>query len=372
MSGLRIKAVSNWSQLAELGSLWQALAAQDEQAGIFNDWHWNSLWWEHYGHLGELLVLLVYDDQQLVGVGPFYRGQGKALGLAKLDTLRFIGSGGDTSPDDLNILAPGSMRQPVTDAICDYLLNEPGVGRLLLADIPVDSAFYKTFVAKAKNTRGYLVNPSIQSRLWTTLPAQWSDFRRQISRNTHKQMKRRQNRLDAVGNASITLCSSEQEIDQVFDALVHLHAARRQTKGGGGSFESEQYRAFHRALIKRLHQSKQVWLIALKLDDQIIGVEYAFMHNQTVHFFQSGFDPAHEQLSPGHVLMTFAIKQAIGQGAKRIDLLKGDYDYKSSYADKARKSAMLIYYRRGLFSLLARLNDARLKFKRASNYVGPR
>lgn len=364
MSSLRVTQVTAEHDFAALGELWQQLAAQDVHAGIFNDWQWNKLWWEHYAHLGQLLVLLVYNDQQLVGIGPFYRTQSKALGIAMCDTVRFIGSGGSTSPDDLNILALDSLRQPITDAICNHLLNANELGRLLLTDVNIDTVFYQTFITCAMQAKGYLVEPVYQSRRWSSLPAKWADYRNQISRNTHKQMKRRQNRLDSVGEATMQVCTTKHDIDEAFAALVSLHSARWQSKGQGGSFGIEQYRAFHFALVEQLHKLNQVWLVTLKLNNKIIGVEYAYLYKGTLMFFQTGFDPAHQQLSPGHVLMTFAIQQAIKRGATRIDLLKGDYEYKSSYANAIRQSATLGFYRRGLFSLLAWLNDLRLKFKR--------
>jgi len=363
LSKLRIIEVTDANEFAALGKSWQQLADQDEQTGLFNDWHWNKLWWAHYGHLGQLQVLVVYDDQQVVGIGPFYRCQSKVLGLRNCDTLRFIGTGGDTSPDDLNILALDSMRQLVTDSICDHLFMPEFPERLSLVDVRVESSFYTTFMARADRVRGYCVTPIVQSRRYASLPGQWSDFRKQISRNTHKQIKRRQNRLDALGNASLQICSNAEELEVAFKALVDLHSARWQSKGGSGSFDSESYQAFHFSLMQQLLQLGQLFLITLKIDEQIIAVEYAFLHKGTLLFFQTGFDPAYEHLSPGHVLMTYAIKHAIESGATRIDLLKGDYEYKSSYANARIESATLGFYRRGLNSVLARANDIRRRFK---------
>lgn len=363
MSQLRTTVVTETSDFEALGDAWQQLAAQDDQAGLFNDWQWNKLWWEHYGHLGELFLILVHEGQNLVGIGPFYRCQSRALGIAKRDTLRFIGTGGNTSPDDMNILAVLSIQAQVVDAICEQLLSTSSPSRLLLTDVNVDTAFYRSFTSLNGRSRGYHVKPTIQSRRWATLPSEWEGFRKQISRNTHKQMKRRQNRLNAAGEVSLQVCKTEDEIKAAFDALIALHVARWESKGESGSFGSEQYQQFHLSLIQQLHQRNQVWLVTLTLNNEIIGVEYAFMYKGTLMFFQTGFNPEHESLSPGHVLMTYAIQQAVESGATKIDLLKGEYEYKASYADQFRESASLGFYRTGLFSLLARLNDLRLKYK---------
>jgi len=184
-----------------------------------------------------------------------------------------------------------------TDSICDHLFMPEFPERLSLADVRVESSFYTTFMARAGLISGYCVTPIVQSRRYASLPGQWSDFRKQISRNTHKQIKRRQNRLDALGNASLQICSNAEELEVAFKALVDLHSARWQSKGGSGSFDSESYQAFHFSLMQQLLQLGQLFLITLKIDEQIIAVEYAFLHKGTLLFFQTGFDPAYEHLS---------------------------------------------------------------------------
>jgi len=356
VSQLHIQLITGEQEFAALAVQWQALAAQDEQAGIFNDWQWNSLWWQHYKHLGELYVLLVYSDERLVGLAPLYRNDSKAMRFFRQNTLRFIGTGGDTSPDDVNIVASSEHRAQVVDAVWDHLLKA-GFDRMIFVDLPAQSSFHETGLIRAGNAAGYVAAVKTQARRCADLPGDWAGFRQQISRNTHKRIKRRQNRLDTAGDVRFKICNSSEDVDIAFAALVKLHAKRWQAKGQGGAFSTDAYLGFHRKLMDELLAKEQLWLITLALDNEIIGVEYAFMYKHTLLFFQTGFDPEQEHLSPGHVLMTHAIQCAIESGVKRIDLLKGDYDYKSSYANQELDSASWTYYSTGLVSVLARIKD---------------
>jgi len=365
VTNLRVQVVTTEIEFASLADQWQRLAAIDEQATIFNDWSWNSLWWEHYKHLGELHVVLVYDKELLVGVGPFYRCRGKAMWFSSVDTLRFIGTGGDTSPDDLNILAHPSVQKEVADAVCEHLFGQQ-FHRILLSDVSQRSAFYPVFKSRAESTTGYVRTPDIHTRRFADLPSDWSSYRAQISRNTHKQIKRRKNRLNALGNVELKLCRTEQEVETAFDALVRLHVSRWQSRGHSGSFGSEQYCRFHQALMRKLFLEDQLWLITLEVDKDIIAVEYMFLYKQTLLFFQTGFNPEFERLSPGNVLIAHAIQLAIELGVRRIDLLKGDYSYKSSYANQELCSADVGFYAKGLNSVMAKVNDRRLEWKKAS------
>lgn len=357
----RIQLVTSETQFAELGDQWQKLAALDEQASLFNDWDWNSLWWAHYQHLGQLHVLLVFCEEQLVGIGPFYRTL-SVIGFGQVDTLRFIGTGGDTSPDDLNVLAHPRFKQEVANSLCDHLFKQP-LKRMLLADVSQRSAFYQAFKSRAINSSGYALNPVVHRRRCADLPDNWAGYRQQISRNTHKQIKRRQNRLLALGNVQFKLCRTEQQVDVAFESLVRLHVARWQTKGQSGSFGTDRYLRFHQALMRALLPKDQLWLITFEVNNEIVAVEYAFLYKRILLFFQSGFNPDYEHLSPGHALMTFAIKRAIESGVRRIDLLKGDYRYKSSYANQELSSADLRYYVKGLYGFIAKMKDQRVALK---------
>lgn len=356
VSSLHTQLITGEQEFAALADQWQKLAALDDQAAIFNDWHWCSLWWHHYKHLGKLYVLLVFNNQQLVGIAPFYHNSSRSLGVFKQHTLRFIGTGGDTAPDDVNMLALPAVRQQVVDVVWDHL-ESVKFERLLFSDLVIESSFNQTGLKRLRSGRGFTTKPKIYTRRIAQLPADWPSFRQQISRNTHKQIKRRQNRLATAGEVSFDLCQSETEVDDAFDALVRLHNARWQSKGGGGAFTSEAYCGFHRAFMRELHANNQLWLITLKVDKKIIGVEYAFEYKKTLMFFQTGFDPEFEQLSPGHVLMTFAIKRAIETGLRRIDLLKGDYQYKVSYTNAQLQSASWMHYSTAPLSAIAKLRD---------------
>lgn len=361
MTSLNIKVLRDANEFAALGESWQVLATCDPDATLFNDWHWNNLWWQHHQHLGQLFVVLVYQEQRLVGLAPFYKDQSKALGLFAQSTLRFLGTGGDTSPDDLNVLSDPGLRTAVCESVCHFIFADNSIERMLLADVPLESEFYKVFTRLAKKQLGYTLKPVVSERRCASLPRNWAGFREQISRNTHKQIKRRSNRLNAAGDVHMQVCGSIEEVNVAYDALVQLHLARWQSKpqGDSASFSSPAYVEFHRALVTKLFAEDQLRLFTLKLDGKVIAVEYAFLYNHTLLFFQTGFNPEFEHLSPGHVLMTFAIQQAIEWGQSKIDLLKGDYDYKNSYARDVIKSASIGYYRSGLVCTLAKVNDWR-------------
>ncbi len=351
---MRVTSIQSIQEFADLEQDWQRIAECDEQASFFSSWAWNWLWWQHYAHLGQLHIIVVHKEDQLIAIAPFYKTLTRLYRILTADTLRFLGSGSDTTPDDLTVIAMPDERDQALALICTHLFSSSLFSRLQLRDIPESSTFWRVLNLAKDSHSGFALKPIRHRRPYTLLPASWAEYRQQISRNTHKQIKRRHNNLERSGNFRFHRCTEPHEVTRASAALVHLHHARWRTKGQAGGFRSEAYINFHRELIDDLLSRQQLWLMTLELDENIIGVEYAYCYKGTLALFQAGFDPEYEHLSPGQMLMTYAIKEAIAEGLNSIDMLKGDYSYKSSYASGERISMDFDYCKSILLTISAR------------------
>ncbi|CAN0478914.1 unnamed protein product, partial [Hapterophycus canaliculatus] len=52
---------------------WIRLHRSCEKAGLFNSWYWSRLWWQYYGDMGELFIVVVKVNDVVQGIAPFYR-----------------------------------------------------------------------------------------------------------------------------------------------------------------------------------------------------------------------------------------------------------------------------------------------------------
>lgn len=330
--------------LAALGPEWERLAARAGQRLVFGGWHWNRLWWEHYGHLGTLHILVLREGGETVAIAPLYRTRTRALGLVPLDTLRFVGRGGDTAPDDLDIIADPARRESAAARFADHLVHEARWQRLVLEDLPRGGAFHRALLARLRRRPGWLREGPVHARLEATLPDGWEGWLAARGRGRRKRYRRRTNRLAAAGVARFSPCRDAATVERAREALIRLHRLRR-AGGSAGAFRSNAYIGFHRALMHALLPRGELSLLTLELDGEIIGVEYGYRVGDTLSFFQSGFDLRHERLAPGHLLMSEAIRLAISDGLARIDLLRGDHPYKREYGDRWLESIDLDFVR---------------------------
>jgi CelD/BcsL family acetyltransferase involved in cellulose biosynthesis len=99
----------------------------------------------------------------------------------------------------------------------------------------------------------------------------------------------------------------------------------------------------------------------LKHEQKPAGAVIVFWFGETASFYQSGWDPDSPLVrrSPGIVLLTQTIKDAIENGFRYYDFLRGDENYKGRLTKSSRRTVTLLLAR----SFLARkyLDAARLK-----------
>ncbi len=334
---------------------WQHLASRSRAASVFNGWHWNRLWWQHYGDLGELCIVVVRINNTVRMIAPFYVCRTRMFRIWPVKTLKFIGTGGDTSPDDLDVLYDQPFQAVTLSAVAQSILRSlPELARISLADVPAQSPLLDEL------TTSDAANGWSSPRLWKTqrrvqqLPDSLETYLAGLSRNARKHWRRRTKALSATEGFHFSRCTSAQEVDDTFDELVSLHRSRHATKGKTDSFNSHRYLQFHRTLMHRLLQSDELWLVKLQLNQRTVGVEYAYLCNGELAFFQAGFDPEYQSVSPGHQLMMHMIEHAIATGVTSIDLLKGDYDYKNSYTRQWRTTVSIDWWRSSVVTMLYR------------------
>ena len=361
---LTISCLRSDDAFSQLKSVWQTLERKDTQCMPANTWQWAQLWWQHYATRKDTLVLLVARSaNRVVAIAPLYIDNGRMCRVVPVRVLRFIGSGRDTSQDYLNIIALPEYRKAAEKAFLFEMTQLKGWQKLYLCNMREDSSLVSSARSFVRQQPGVLLPEGENKLMQAPLPSSWDQYQASLSRKRRKQINHRQNRLNAAGISELSICSTRADVAEASDALVKLHRLRWQSKGKPGAFLTNSYEQFHRAVINEFFANDALWLTTLKLDGQIIGVQYILLWRGTLQFFQSGYSPKHESLSPGHTLFTYAIRRGIEQGVVDIDFLKGYYEYKSAYAKHYVTTCDVGFIRPGIRSMLGYLLRVALKMR---------
>ena len=355
---LTVECLQSAEAVEQLRAIWQTLERLDPHCTPFNTWTWNSLWWHHYRKAGDTLALLIVrQERRVVAIAPLYIHSSRMCKVIPVRELRFVGSGGGTCADYLDIIALPALRRAAEQAVMHYLPSIPGWQKLLLTGMREGSNLARQaslFVAEHSGVTLAQQHHVLQT---AALPDTVEDYRAQLSGEQFEQNDHAQHGLDAAGEARLSICASNEELAEAADALLELHRQCSDHPPEADAFRSVADEQFHRAVIRQFFAADALWLATLTLNEQIIGVEYIFIWRGELLFVHGAYSPEHESLSPGHVLFTHVIQRGIEQGMTGLNLLKGQNPSQSAYARDRTHTVDIGYLRPGIRGLIAATRD---------------
>jgi len=310
-------------ELVALAPEWMALWRRVPTATPFQTPAWLLAWWQHLGG-GELAVIAARDDQGiLVGLAPLF------------------------------IHVDGSTRKlvPIGIGISDYhdfLLdpfNERAAMAALFERLRQERHRWDVIAVEELNPEArLLVHPcppgwsddvaDQENCLVLSLPAGTTRIEDAIPRGKLRDLRQAGHRTRRRGVVKLEQPASAEE---PLEALLRLHGARWAKRGEpGGVLASPQVQAFHREAAPALFTAGILRMYVLRIDGRIIGSYYGFLHRARAYAYLTGFDPDYAFESPGTLLLGHAIMEAMREGARLFDMLRGSERHKYSWGASAQ------------------------------------
>ncbi|HEX9161450.1 MAG TPA: GNAT family N-acetyltransferase, partial [Thermoanaerobaculia bacterium] len=291
---------------------------RDPAATPFQSPEWVLPWFRHFGS-GEILGLAARADGGLEAFAPLFILRDEDDPSESLGML--IGTG---NTDYLDVLA--TSREAV-----DVIVARATEADCAMWDLQQLRESSPLLAAAAPAGYEDLVEPHDACLV---LSIDGADLGSTHFRKKLRYYRRSLERLGSVRVETPTM----QTIDRFMDALFDLHAARWKVRGLPGMLAAEVDQSFHREVARGMLHSGALRMYAICLDDRIVAVFYGFAHHETVYFYLSGYDPALEKLSPGTLVVAHAVEEAVRDGAKTFDFLRGAEDYKYAWGAEDRRN----------------------------------
>jgi CelD/BcsL family acetyltransferase involved in cellulose biosynthesis len=343
---ITVRVVESEAGLVSLADEWERLQASSAVTSVFESFEWQSAWWRTYGQGRPLRLLVASDEGAVVGILPLWVHTVEAMRVP-VRLLRFVGSGGDTYPDDLGAILAPSREAEVARALADAVMKLRGWDVLLLTDMQSESAFPSAMRAAAGAKGAACLTGCSERIAFLELPATWDAWLATLHRDRRYRIKNIRKKLVAAHkDARFFVWSDPETLDQGVDRLVHLHRKRwSRVEGGSKSFETPEYVGFHRAVMKALLPKDRLRLYALEAGGEVIAMYYFYRFRDRVYLMQSGFDPDLAAVKPGQVLLGHVVEHAIGEKDTVLDFLRGDHRYKDELATGERETVYVTAFR---------------------------
>lgn len=291
---------------------------------------WVVPWWRHAAPKGALLrILVVTDEDGLVGVGPFFAARGRGAVMVH-------GVIGATTAARSTLVARPGKEEVAARHFARLLSNsEPPARVVALAGVP-DDVLHRALLVEMRQRF-----PSLHIREDMALPApvvhldssSFDEWYASKSRNFRQQTRRRRRQLDSLGGHFRAAASGDEVRASLVD-FVALHHSRWEWRGGSAVLTPGVETALLETA-QALAPTHRFRLWALDVQGRTIASMAFLSAGDELGWWLGGFDEAWSKYQPGIATMLAAIEDAFEHGNTRLMLGAGGQAMKQRFADDA-------------------------------------
>ncbi|PIY68604.1 hypothetical protein COY90_05065 [Candidatus Roizmanbacteria bacterium CG_4_10_14_0_8_um_filter_39_9] len=269
---------------------------------------------KHFSHTDNVLLLDVYDNEEMVAWGAFEKVNDSVifLGMKKVEENQEI-----TDFGDITVLQPDADYPSVWTAICEYFKMQ-GITKIQLDYVKEDSETYQFFQT---NPQSVITKQEVSP--FITLPASWEEYLESLERTDRKELKRKLRRIETQPFKFIV---QNTVTEAQFGEFIRLH---RLSDSAKNKFMTNKMRNFFWDLSQAPKAGEwRTTFYFLTLNDVYAAAVFTFISDSKILMYNSGFDPSMGYYSVGLILKTMIIKRAIEDKKKIVDFLRGNERYK--------------------------------------------
>ncbi len=298
---------------ASLEGEWQRLLA----AGIVNEPfllpEWLENWWKHWRGSDRLLLMGLEQDGALQAIAPLRRHGDSILLLGDREVC-----------DYLDLIVPAGQE----DAFCQHLLDYlDGLDWRTLDFQPLlPTSPILTSLAPRAAERGHKISvEQIDVSPGMTLPSDWDIYLDALDKKDRHELRRKLRRLYLEKNVHYNVIKAEANVNEVMPDFFSLFRLSRPEKN---NFLTPEMADYFTDMAARMAGLGHLRLLFLNIGEKQVAAALCFDYGDTFYLYNSGYDPAYAHLSVGLLSKALCVREAIAQGRKRFDFLRGAEPYK--------------------------------------------
>jgi len=366
---MKVELINNIEDFKDLKAQWEELLSTSSAKSIFLSWEWLYHWWTNFGTGRELYILLVKDsiNDVLIGIVPLFKESVRVVGVAKIDTLRFLGADEGAS-DFLDFICQPGYEEKFLWAVHDFLKTHKGEWDLIeFSEVDGDSHAISRLKA-AVLSEFWLLETRSQTCPYLKLPQSFGQLGYEVSTKLLKNLRWAEKQLMIKMGAVFSVNDEQSSIEEKIDTLFKLHKTRFSHKENNvSSFAGDRIKKFHLAVAESFDKAGRLRFYSIKIGNETIACLYAFRYKDRVFYYQTGYNPEFGKYSVGTVVLSFAIKSAIEEGASEFHFLRGEEPYKVRWTKEKKLTKRLCVLKKdipgSLFFTLLRARYALSAFK---------
>lgn len=386
-----IKIITHIEDFDALEKQWNELAWKSN-TDIFQTFEWNRIWWNHFGTNKKLHIFTVSRGDILIGIAPFFEDDVSLFGLKIYSGLRFLGSfliqpegkplvGSISYSDYLGcIIEPGNERDFYQLLLQYFKRIKTTFSEIILDEVSEESGLFTTMVPLLAEKEYGLEFKIIKASSCPIiqLNSTWEAYLKTMSVKD-RYNARRYNKRSKKGDHKafkVEKIKQAEDLPSVLSDFFRMHQLQWNNRGFAGTFLESRMHNFFLEITKSFHKKNWVQFnmaIPIEEETKIVAIDVLITYKNKISLMHRGMDenPLYKKQGPGNVLLYSKLQEAINDGVKVFDMLRGTEEFKLRMATKIIQNHKIIINSdndfRGLLPLIVKKY---LKIKRQLRLEG--
>lgn len=358
-----IKIISHIEDFEALEQEWDELALKSD-THIFQTFEWNRIWWKHFGDNRKLHIVAVFSGNKLAGIAPLFEDDVTLFGHKVYSCLRFIGSyvsqpegeplvGRISYSDYLDCIIQPGYEQLFYLLMLQHLDEIDSVfDEIILDEVSKESSVCNTMIplmALSNYGLSYKIKQASSSPV-IQLDSTWKSYLDSMSvkdrynaRRYYKRSKQGSKRVFRIEKIK-----HSGELPGVLEDFIRMHQQQWNNRGFPGTFSEKRMLDFFMEIAGSFHEKDWIEfnmaVPAEKADLKYVAVDVFLTYKNKVYLMHRGMDedPLYRKQGPGNVLLYARLHEAINDGVKVFDMLRGTEEFKLRLATKINQNKKII------------------------------
>jgi len=361
---LRVREHASFAEARPWAGKWDRIILDTGRGEVFCSYEWMSSWWDSFARRGMKLILLsVWDGEELAGIAPFMVSR-RWFGVLPVRALEFVSmwkfAGSAASVlGSVDIVARGG-EEAVAREIATYLSARSSAWDLArFHPLKENSPFLAALEASSSRERRDFRARHVFDNAILNVDRGLVQFRQNLSPKFRARLRQSEAKLRRRGNLEYSEASSPDALGEAWDAVLEVE--RRSWKWTKGiTITSAAYRDFYRTLATRLAEAGWLRLGILHFQGRPVAYSLMAKTGSSAVFLKTGYDESLADCSPGSISMLIAFERLAAEGVSRINMLSGDWEYKSKWHAAPEPHCEAFLFGDGMYGRLLQLLYFRL------------
>lgn len=315
---------------------WDRLASQYIEEYLFMCHGWYELWLNYFLKDSKLCIITVYKANKIIAIAPFIRKSDiiKRIPIIKLETI-----GNAYSPLRSFIIDSNENKQKLASVLSNALKKDCNWDIAQIGPL-YDGELYNETKELLGNVRFRWIEKVVDTN-WRLRcdGADYEEYLRSRNKNVRQEAKRRNRKIDELGNVEIKIVKGEDALKYVDDYCLVYEKSWKQSENLGPGF--------HVDLAKLSASGNNLLLALMYLDGLPIAAQYRILCGNKCYFLKTAYDLHYQKYSVGVVLLNHVLKYLMNiEHVKNIDFGPGNETYKSDWADNKNNYNNLYLFNR--------------------------